>query len=194
MVVALVRSVAAIAAAIGLSQPGLPEPSRRAQAAVVSEEAIRRDFDPFTLVSIAHNESHWTPRLVGGMDGKCHGLGQVCVHVVYPYCRQDGSEDGGYESARCRQKRAELLTAEGGIRAIGWLVTENRKFCRKKTGRSALFARWLSSYQGFNDRGPARRGVWCNMRRVGGRWVDVPAPKLTRAVMAYRRRLVRLLG
>ena len=61
-----------------------------------------------------------------------------------------------------QRHKARLQVGVYNLRVASALITANRRMCRAKTGKPALFARWLASYQGANRPG---RGVWCNMKR-----------------------------
>ncbi len=65
----MLRSVAVIAWAIGLSQPSLPESVRVAYAETVREAAHKHHIDPFTIVSIGWHESHWRSSVPGIRSG-----------------------------------------------------------------------------------------------------------------------------
>jgi len=171
------RSITVIVAAILLTQPNMSRTTAEGYAKVVQEEASKRHFDPYTVVSMVHFESRWQ---AGVESGGCVGLGQVCLSN-YPFCRQDPTGD------RCQAKRASLLDGVANLRAVGAAITANRRFCRKKTGR-AKFHHWLASYGGFNKPG---EGHWCGQRKVRGRWRDLPIPHIVNRVMKRRRKLMR---
>jgi hypothetical protein len=155
----------------------------RAYAVVIQREAKAHHFDPLTLIGMVNYESHWYAGVED--DAHCIGLGQVCL-TNYRFCTE-----GGFESPRCLAQRASLKVGTFNLRVAAGLITANRKFCRAQTGHPALFARWLSSYQGYNRPG---RGIWCNMKRNSkGVWYDLPVPKYTRRVIQYRLRLIRHL-
>ena len=176
-----------IAWAIGLTQPSMAQNQREAYAKVVQKEARQRAFDPLTLVSLVHFESRWIASAVSP-DGEDHGLGQIRARYVKG-CRSD-RDPVRHPSPTCKAAKARLLDGSTNIRRTAAAITANRKFCRKKTGRSALWRRWMPSYGGMNSR---RRGVWCNQVRVRGSWKDLPIPKQIRRIMNYRRMLIRRL-
>jgi hypothetical protein len=93
-----------------------------------------------------------------------------------------------YESAQCKAKRQWLLNGYNNIAETSSDITEWRAYIRKKTGKSALFARWLQCYQGYNR---PKSGLICGMRKIKGRWRTVQTPKQTRDVMNYRKKLIR---
>jgi hypothetical protein len=184
----VIRSAAAIAAAIEFAAPGMSPATALAYARVVRPEAIEHRYDPFTMVAYVRRESRWNPRVVGGLDGQCIGLGGICLHK-YRECTETR-----FTGEVCLAHKARLLDGAHNLRVASSMVTAHREFCRNHTGRRALFARWLSSLQGYNN-SRGRRGVWCNMRKDRrGRWRDVRAPEGTRAVMRYRLVLVRRFG
>ena len=172
--------------------PPLSAARARAWAPVIQREAGKRSFCPFTVVSIIRHETGTTcnPRLVNNNPPREYsvGLGQINV-IHHRECR-----GGKLDSPGCRGYIASLMEGGANLRVTASMITRNREFCRRKTGRPALFARWLSSYQGYNN-SRGRKGVWCNQRQDRrGRWRDVTTPKFTRRVMSYRRLLVRLFG
>jgi hypothetical protein len=178
----MIRSVALITAAIGLANPGLGVATRTHYAKTVQAVCKRASCDPLTIVSMVEFESRWraSARLVRGQE-EYVGLGQVRLRN-YPAC-------GDLKSSACAAKRAELLNPHHNLRVIGATIQATRKYCRKRTGRPALFARWLAVYQGVD----AVRGTTCNQRRVRGKWVDQPLHRLTLRVMRRRTELARRL-
>jgi hypothetical protein len=136
------RSILFIKTAILISQPSMPSATATAYASILQAEGKARKFDPITVVAMVEGESHWNSRLVGGLNNQCVGLGQHCLHV-YKYCTTTG-----YKGKRCQARRAYLLNGGNNLRETAKAITLWRKYCRKLTGRSALFARWLYGYQG----------------------------------------------
>ena len=113
------------------------------------------------------------------------GLAQINVLASHRSCRAQ------LDSAGCQLVIASLLDGVHNLRTAAGMITKWRDYCRRRTGKPALFARWLSGFQGYDS----RPGVSCNMKRdKRGRWRDLPVPKLTRKVMAYRRYLIRRIG
>lgn len=179
----MIRSVAIIAAAIRIANPDISEATARGYATTLQQTAKEHHFDPFTGVAIGWHETKWRPATTGGAGGKCHGLFQVCVQWAVPACKQS------YESAACKRERTTLLDPHHAIRRLGRDITRWRKYCRRTTGKPALFARWLAGYQGVD----AARGTTCNQRRTKRGWRDAPRAKMTRRVMAYRLKLIERL-
>jgi len=177
----MIRAIPIIVAAIQLSQPHMPKQQARRYAVVVRAEAKARSFDPLTLVAMVHHESHWHPSLVNSIG--CVGLGQICLSN-YSYCRAD------MQSAKCQAKKVQLQGGVYNLRIAADHITRNRKMCRKRTGKPALWRYWLPSYQGFNK---PSRDVWCGQQRRKGKWVNLPIPRLTTRVMTHRRMLIRKL-
>lgn len=162
----MVRSIAVIIAAIQLSNPGLSYPQVESYAKVVQEEAKKRHFDPFSLVSIIHFESWWRPGAVNP-NGEDWGLAQAHV-PTFPACRQD------MESDACKAIKQRFLNPIYSIRWAAARITVSRDFCRKHTG-GASYHGWLSAWQGTH-----KRGKWCR------------ANKHTRLRVNYRAKLVRM--
>jgi len=175
----MIRSLKVIAFAINIASPSTPKASVDSYAKVIKEEAKKRHFDPLTLVAMVYNESKWNPRVINSIN--CVGLGQVCLSN-YPYCRKDIS------SARCQAKKAQLQDGVYNLRVISRSITLNRKFCRKRTGKPALWRYWLASHGGYNV---PSRGVWCGQRKVLGKWQDEPIPKTLKRIMRYRKKLIK---
>ncbi len=170
----MVRSIAVIVCAILASQPTMSKSAARGYARVVQTEARKRHFDPLTLVSIAHWESHW---IASARNGQCMGLAGVCSSN-YRCCQTQPS------GACCLRKQACLLDGACNLREAAKAITANRAYCRRKTGRAG-FRHWLASYQGLNG-----GSNWCGQRRASRGWVDVPVHNLTRRVMDRRRELI----
>lgn len=196
---ARVVPTAKVARAFKIACPQLSTAKAKAWGAILQKQAKQRKFCPYTGVAIVWNETgkSCNERLTfKHHSGYYVGLGQINA-----FHRKECRE-GGLESPGCKARIAELQVGSYNLVRMSMGITANRKMCRRKTGHPALFARWLSSYQGFNNysRG-GRSGVWCNMRCVRKnrrgkclRWRDVRVPKLTRKVMNFRHRLVRTLG
>lgn len=179
------RSVAVIAQAIALSQPSMPRQQLHVYASIVQKEAVKRSVDPFTIVSIVHHESHWNPRLVS-RDREDHGLGQVRARFIGA-CRQD-ADPLNAPSAECQAVKASLLTGAYNLQVMGSIISRNRRYCAKQTGR-AHAVDWISSYAGINRPG---EGVYCGRKKVRGRWVSVPVNPHIRNILKYRHYLVRM--
>lgn len=181
----MIRSIALIASAIQVANPHVSDATARAHAAVLQREAKEHDFDPFTGVAMGKHETHWRPATVGGAEGKCYGLFQVCVQWAVTACQRDG-----FTSDACQRERAALLRAPHAIRRLGSDIERWRDYCRRATGRPALFHRWLAAYQGYDH----RYGTTCGQRRTKKGWKDAPIRRGTRDVMAFRRLLLREIG
>jgi hypothetical protein len=187
------RRVSVVAAAIKLSGPSLPASTRLAYARTIRRDAIRYRFDPLTLIAMVHFESHWIASTINDhRSGYYVGLGQINAIRAHSPCNR--RELIGTEA--CAPRLAALLDPHENLRRAAVGIHLNRKRCREITGKPALFARWLSSYQGLNNYAAGgRAGVWCNMKQDRrGRWRDVPVHRLTRQVMRYRLELIRRLG
>jgi len=168
------RSIAAIVAAIQLHHPNVDDTDAKRYAAVLQRQAKEHNFDPFTGVAIIHHESRFKPKAVS-KDGEDYGLAQIrarfiggCAHTKSPKANP---------TPACRKEKQRLLVPEENIRVMADLITRHRAYCKKKVG-SALFARWLASYQGRNN---VRRKRFCT------------PGKGTYRVIQYRRDLIRTL-
>jgi hypothetical protein len=180
-------SVALIALSLRLLHPGLPALARDRYAAEVHGAALRGGIPALLIVALAEHESHWRPGLVGGRDGACVGLGQVCLHVQ-PQCKD------GFSTPQCLQRRAALQDAGTNLRWMGGAFASWRKLCRKRLGREPLSAELLSGYGGYD----AARGTVCGNkleRRRGQRprWVRALHPGVL-DILRIQRRLEREVG
>lgn len=166
----------------------VPKPLARSYARTIIREARNRRFDPYTLVSMARYESHWNPRVVNETDPH-YSVGLVQIGVI-----RVGTACSGRKlipTAACQSRISQLMDGNYNLSRAAAIITTHRAYCRRSTGHPALFARWLSSYQGYDG----RRGVTCNMKRNSrGRWYDLPTPSKTLRVMQYRRVLIRKYG
>jgi hypothetical protein len=151
----MLRSIAAIVAAIKFSQPDIAAPDAQVIAAALQSQATAHDFDPLTGVAIIRFESNFNPKAIS-KSGEDYGLGQIRARYIGA-CKKD-TDPLRKPSKACREVKAMLLDPTENIRVMADLITQNRKFCKKKVN-SARFARWLASYQGRNN---ARKKRWCN--------------------------------
>jgi hypothetical protein len=170
----MLRPLAVIVSAILLSRPTMPVPEATRYARVLSEEAVKRAFDPLTGVAIIHFETRWRPALVSP-DGEDYGLGQIRARFMSG-CRDD-ADPVHDPSDTCKAAKASLLVGETNIRRMAAIITANRELCTSKTGSAAL-PKWLAGYEGLNA--PAR-DRWC-----------APGPK-TWQVVEYRKALLATL-
>lgn len=176
----MVRSIAVIAWAIGMSQPSLPDTTRASYAKVVREVSKKHQIDPFTIVAIGWHESRW--RSIVSRDGNDYGIMQIRARYSKS-CLKDS------ESTACQASKVRLLNPHYNIRRAAQLITKWRKTCRKLTGRPALFHRWLHGYGGM---GSLSRGIICGQKKSSrGKWRDLPVRKLLKRVMNYRKMLIR---
>ena len=169
------RTFAVIAAAIELSQPKLEAADTERYAKALQEQAVVHDFDPLTGVAIIHFESGFDQKALS-KNGEDHGLAQIRARYIGA-CKKDPNPKDAPGPA-CRAVKKKLLDGVENIKVMAQLITQNRKFCKRKVG-STKFARWLASYQGRNN---ARRKQWCK-----------PGDG-TYKVMHYRVQLLKQLG
>jgi len=177
------RTVAVVAWAIGLSNPSLSSGARAKYAKVVRTIAGQRKIDPFTIVSMVHNESRWRSGVVS-RDGEDLGLGQIRARYIGA-CRKD-RDPVRNPSRACRAVKARLLTPIYNLRLVGAAITAWRKLCKKKVGR-ALFQDWLHGYGGMG-RPP---GILCGHRRTPKGWRPLRVHPILRRIMDRRRMLIR---
>jgi len=178
----MLRAVVVIAGAILVANPALGPSTAKRYAAELQRSAQRFEFDPFTAVAIGENESRWHPGAVGGANGRCVGLFQECVVSTTPACRED------WWSAPCQRRVSALRDPAFAIGVLGKSIDRWRKYCRRRTGRDALFHRWLAGYQGVDG----VSGTTCGQRKIGGRWRDAPLAPVTKKVIGFRKKLLRL--
>ncbi len=151
----------------------LPKPVLRQYARAIIDESTEHGIDPFTLVAIIDNESKFNPAAVDPA-GVSVGWGQYRLDRL-PECKRDLTH------AVCQQKKAELSNWRKALAQIAADITAIRKYCKKATGRSPLLQHWLAMYQGAGSRTRV-----CGMKKVKGRWVDLPRRPVTKKVMEYR--------
>lgn len=164
---ALIRSIAVLVTAMGLSRPGIPAPEAKRYATALNEIAAANHIDPLLAVAMIHYETHWYPQLVSS-DGEDHGLGQIRARFIGA-CRQD--EDPLLApSAECIQVKLSLLDGVENIKRMGSVIRANMDFCRKLVGKMKT-EHWLAGYQGYVD--PIRH-TYC-----------APGPKTTRVIEYY---------
>ena len=168
------RAIASIVAAIQLSQPKVTDEDARRFAEALQKQAKVHDFDPFTGVSMIFHESSFNPSAIS-RDGEDYGLGQIRARFIGG-CKHTESPVQAPTPA-CKKEKERLLVPEENIRVMAELITRHRKYCKKKVG-SALFARWLASYQGRNN---VRKRRYCKPGK--GTW----------KVINHRKKLIREL-
>ncbi len=150
----MLREIAVIVAAIQFSEPSVTNEDALVIAEALQEEAVEHDFDPLTGVSIIVHESRFNAKAVS-KNGEDYGLAQIRARYIGD-CKKD-ADPLRAPSKACRRVKRRLLDPKENIRVMAELITQNRKFCRKKVG-NANFARWLASYQGRNF---VKRKRWC---------------------------------
>ena len=163
----MVRSIAVIVWAIGLSRPSLPAPTVKAYAKTVQSAAKKHRIDPFTITAIGWHESRWRASVVS-RDGEDYGIMQIRARYL------KGCRGVPLKSKSCLSAKASLLNPYFNIRAAAGYIAAWRKTCRKLTGRPALFARWLHGYGGM---GNLKRGIICGQQKRRGKWTDLPLRK-----------------
>lgn len=172
---AVFRPLLAIIAAIELSQPNIDADRAQVIAKALQHEADTHDFDPLTGVSIIFHESGFDPNAIS-RSGEDYGLAQIRARYIGA-CK--GTKDPlSNPTAACRREKQRLLDPVYNIQVMADLITRNRAFCKSKVG-SALFARWLASYQGRNY---PKQNRWCQPGE--GTW----------KVINYRKHLVRQIN
>jgi len=170
-----VRSIETIAWAIGVDHKHVSVEQRRFYARVLREVARKHQFDPLTGVALVWHESRWRPGATGD-SGEAIGLAQIHYRHL---CK--GAE-------ACDRMRRSLHDPAYNIRVMGQLIAGKRAWCRKQTGKPALFARWLHAY-GFNQ----RKNLKCNMKRTRSGWKDQTVPREIQRIIRYRLRLIKQL-
>jgi hypothetical protein len=176
----MLRSLAAIAAAINLSAPTLPDALVDSYAETVRDEALEHELDPMLMVSIVYNESRWQAGAVNGRSN-CLGLGGICLGT-FPACQQDPRGEA------CMGMRVRLLIPTTNLQVSAAMLESNREYCENRF-KSVTAADWLGGYQGFGV-----KGVTCGRAKSKGKWRRVAVPGLTRKVLRYRDMLVRKFG
>ncbi len=121
--------------------------------------------------ALVRHESRWIESAVGGRDGQCVGLTQICLHTVRA-CQVGSGFD--FEAPACQAEKARLQNGVEHLRSAGQRFAIWRKFCLKRTGRADP-AHLLSSWGGFDG-----KGIVCGQRRVKGRWLPAIHPEVKR--------------
>lgn len=169
-------TLAALAAAIALSQPHAPQSTLRYYAFRTYVEAKAHHIDPFLIVAIVDNESHWMAGAISDTENQCVGLGQICLSN-FPECQAE------VMSEKCMARAVSLTDPAVNLRMVASMLDANRTYCKRTTGHAAE-RHYLAAYQGIG-------GSTCGQVKVRGRWRDAPMHRLTRKVLAYRGRIVR---
>jgi len=163
--------------ALALLHPEMKKPQRAMYAEVVAREAHRAGVSPLELVALIDHESRWQHSVIGGRDGQCIGLGQICLHE-FAACKN------GFETPECNAKRVQLLNPGENVRIAADYIIKWKTLCRQKVGRTDFW----SAYAGYS--GSDTAGTTCGYRRAHGRWVDA-RPRLVRDVRVIYERLIR---
>lgn len=167
----LVRTIALLISAITMSRPSIPKDEATRYAKVLNEIASKNDFDPLIAVAMIHHESRWLPSIASD-DGEDFGLGQIRARFIGA-CKDD--EDPVHApSDACKAVKANLLTGEHNLRAMGGIIAANKKMCTQKRGSNKADF-WIAGYQGLSQ---PERNKWCT-----------PGPTTTR-VLDYHKELV----
>lgn len=157
------RSLPLLAAVVLVSTPSSAHPPG-IQSAL---EAAAQDAGlPVRLLdALVEHESRWRPGVVGGRDGQCVGLTQICLHTVAA-CKTDDGYD--FEAPKCQEAKHVLLDGAVNLRVAGRRFAAWRAVCKSRTG-SARPEHLLSGFGGWD----ARHRLVCGQRKVNGRWQTV---------------------
>lgn len=170
--------LAAVAAAILLCRPTMPQATATAHARVVVERSEKAVVDPLLVVALVMNESGWDPSAVNKKSGAI-GYGQV-LPEYRPQCA-----GAAKKSAACAEEKKRLLDGAYNLGVAVDAMGAWRAFCKTKTGYWSEDGP-LQAYQGLNSPGA---GVWCGAALVSGKWTPTKLPAITRAVLQRRRAL-----
>lgn len=116
--------------------PFLGQASLQNYSDIISREARRQHVDSLLVAAIISHESHWRPF---ADNGKCIGLGQVCLETQQA-CRGVG----GLNAAACRARRQELFDGPTNIHVLVGQLAVARSYC----GPRASLRDIVSSYAG----------------------------------------------
>lgn len=135
------------------------------------------------LDALVEHESRWRPSVEGGLNGRCIGLTQICLHTV-----QACLGPGGYAAPGCLAVKNFLLDGPSNLRVAGKRLAAWHSLCLKRTGR-ARPEHLLSGFGGYD----ARHGLVCGQRHVRGpggrwRWVDAQVPGVKEILALVKRR------
>jgi hypothetical protein len=134
--------------------------------------------DPL-IDAIAYHESRGRSGAVGGLDGQCVGLTQVCLHT-YPVCRTAG----GFETSACLAVKRRLLDPGENLRVAARRIEAWKELCRRTVGRAGV------REVVFGFAGADGHGVHCGHVRTPHGWAKTPTPKVVREILElYEARL-----
>jgi len=180
-----VKSIALIAA-IQLLCPSMTLGTREVYANLIDEQVAKTNVDPLLVVAIIDHESKWH---TDADNGRCVGLGQVCLSTQSACKGKDG-----LEAPACQARRAELMDGPTNIRVIVSMLEQWKQHCKTLTGHAQTH-HILSGYAGTD-----REGIQCGQRqRFTGNehervWRDAPKHKVVREILAIYQHLKNTKG
>lgn len=164
LVVALLAALFWPTQAEAASLDHVPVSMRHALHAAAQEASL----PPSILASLVAHESRWKAHVVGGRDGQCVGLTQVCLHTVRA-CRK--GRGYAFDAPACQAHKGLLLDGPANLRIAGRRLAAWRRLCLARTGHAEP-GHVLSGFGGYDT----KHGLTCGQRRLRGRWVtQLPA-------------------
>jgi len=141
-----------------------------------TKKRSRWTTDPL-LGAIVEHESHGQPNVVGGRDGQCIGLTQICLHG-FPACAS------GFDTPECLAVKERLLDPTENLRVARGQLQAWKKLCRRVVGHADV--RGIV----FGFAGADGRGIHCGMKQGKHGWVPAKTPKAVREILdLYERNL-----
>jgi len=131
------KSVLLIVTALRLVCPHMGQSTRVMYANIIAEEAKKAGIDPLLPVAVVQHESRW---LSVADNGKCIGLGQVCLNT------QSACADG-LDTLACQARRQALFDGPTNLRTSIRMLGMWRKRCLALTGHAEV-RHILSGYAG----------------------------------------------
>jgi hypothetical protein len=151
------------------------------------EASSRVVADPL-LDAIIEHESRGRAGAIGGLDGQCIGLGQICLHT-YAACQIKDSHDPehpayDFENPACLAQKQRLLDPTENLRVAAESLRSWKQLCKRTVGHAG--AREIV----FGYAGADGRGTHCGYRQrtqgASGRrrgWVPVKTPRVVREIL-----------
>lgn len=177
----VLREIAILASAIGLSQPSMLQSVREDYAKVLWREAA----DPLAVVALVHHESRWRSSAVS-RDGEDIGLGQIRARFE-PECRTD-ADPVRKPSPACNDAKQRLFSGTYNLKRTIGALNQWKSLCKARTGKTPRLEHLLAGYGGMSD--PERR-IWCGLQKVRGQWRHLPIHKEIQEILRYNKFLQR---
>ena len=168
------KSMLLIAAALRIACPSMGPGVRIGYARVIQETTTKAKIDPFLVVAIVAHESRG---IATADNGKCVGLGQVCLST------QSACADG-LDKPECLERRAELMDGATNLRVVVGMLEAWKKQCVALTGKAET-RHVLSGYAGTDKPGH----IQCGQIRKKRGWKDAPIHPIVGEILDIYKKL-----